>query len=513
MTRLFSLNTARLATVVLCLVCFVTVVPLMAQETGQIEPSGTPAMQPMPSSNIDFVRQRIRSLEDTALEAVAPLPEGETKELNAIVMYTHGKVQWRSGPDASWQGAAVDHEMKAGAMIRTGLKSALTLRVGLNATILIDSNSRVTLPNLLHNGDTLETAVKVTRGQADIKVNRVGLTNDFSVVTPTGALAVKGTGFGIRSDAYGTSIIGSRENMMNAIEVHYYATKLAYYLSGGAISSTNQANPTLAALLETAPPPSTNKAEEQDAADADTAAGEALSTTNPISQTIRIDLAIQQQDRNEEITGYIEEQFLEDLQALADAASQEEVEEIIEELEEEIEEDIEFEDDNTDDEDVYLDVWQLPGFGEFNDIPDMYKGEVAAAIYFDLVTDSTHENVPYPGSYLIPNLFEQKLLERLDYYDPTAINGTMDLIIAFGDNHGEEDASPEDLRLILTIVDTFCRSTFAGDDIKIQICRECYSQAMYEAFFDGPLEPNSYFDYLMQNYGDGQDGGGGEITP
>lgn len=512
MTRLFSLNTARLATVVLCLVCFVTVVPLMAQETGQIEPSGTPAMQPMPSSNIDFVRQRIRSLEDTALEAVAPLPEGETKELNAIVMYTHGKVQWRSGPDASWQGAAVDHEMKAGAMIRTGLKSALTLRVGLNATILVDSNSRVTLPNLLHNGDTLETAVKVTRGQADIKVNRVGLTNDFSVVTPTGALAVKGTGFGIRSDAYGTSIIGSRENMMNAIEVHYYATKLAYYLSGGAISSTDQANPTLAALLETAPPPSTNKAEEQDAADADTAAGEALSTTNPISQTIRIDLAIQQEDRNDEITSYIEEQFLEDLQALADATTQEEIEEIVEELEEEIEEDIEFEEDNTDDEDVYLDVWQLPGFGEFNDIPDMYKGEIAAAIYFDLVTEQTSE-VPYPGSREIPYLFENKLMERLDYYDPNAITGTMDLIVAFGDNHGEGDATPEDLRVVLTIVDTFCRSTFAGDDIKIQICRECYSQAMYEAFFDGPLEPNSYFEYLMENYDHGDQGGGGEIGP
>ena len=147
-----------------------------------------------------------------------------------------------------------DDTLPEGAMIRTGLKSSLTLRVGLNATVLIDSNARVTIPRIVHDGQQLETAVKVARGRADIQVNHVGLTNDFSVVTPSGALAVKGTGFACRYDEFnGTSIVGSRKNTINAIEVHYYATKLAYYLSGGAISSSTNENPTLAALIEAAP--------------------------------------------------------------------------------------------------------------------------------------------------------------------------------------------------------------------------------------------------------------------
>ena len=495
MTRMNPKDATRLATVIGCLTCTIAIVPLMAQDVEQTEASGTPVMLSAPATTTEFVRQRLQSLEQTALEAVEPLPEGETKELTAIVMHTHGKVQWRSGAEAAWQDAAVDDALQSGAMIRTGLKSALTLRVGLNATILVDSNSRITLPNLLHNGDTLETAVKVARGQADIKVNRVGLTNDFSVVTPTGALAVKGTGFGVRSDAYGTSIIGSRENMMNAIEVQYYASKLAYYLSGGAVSSTSRQNPTLAALIDTAPPPSTNKAEQQDVADAASGAGEAQASTNPITQTIRIDLAIQQQQQSSEVTTYIEEQFLEELEEVLD------------------------------EEEPYIDdILQLPGFGEFEAIPSIYQGEIAAAIYFDLVTDYNDTDVINPGIGSIPFLFQEKLLQQLDYENPAAIAETMDLIIAYGDSRDAGDygdygdygdlPGPDDLRSILAIVDNFCRETFAGNEVHIQICRECYGQAMYESFFDGPLEPNSYLQYLSENIGgpEGIEEGGGQIT-
>lgn len=478
MTRTNPNIANRLTTLLGCLLCCLVIVPLSAQEPGQIEASGAPSMQPAPATTTEYVRQRLQSLEETALEAVEPLPEGDTKELGAIVMYTHGKVQWRSGAEAAWKDAAVDDALQSGAMIRTGLKSALTLRVGLNATILVDSNSRITLPNMLHNGDTLETAVKVTRGQADIKVNRVGLTNDFSVVTPTGALAVKGTGFGVRSDAYGTSIVGSRENMMNAIEVQYYASKLAYYLSGGAISSSEQENPTLAALIETAPPPSTNKAEAQDAADADTPAGEAQSSTNPINQTIRIDLAIQQQAQAAAVRTYIEEQFIEDLE----------------------------------EEPYFEEIWELPGFALFDNIPDIYKGEIAAAIYFDLVVNPI-DSTANPGLYLIPQYFATNLLDQLGYVDSTgALATTMNQIVAYGDSRGDPNndynPTPDDLRAVLAIVDNFCRQTFAGNEVHIQICRECYSQAVFEAFFNGPNDPNSYLEYLSENLYDG-----GSISP
>ncbi len=65
----------------------------------------------------------------------------------------------------------------------------MLLRVGLNANILIDSGSRVSLPQMVHAGDVLRTAIQVNRGRADLQVGQVGLTNDFSVLTPSGALA------------------------------------------------------------------------------------------------------------------------------------------------------------------------------------------------------------------------------------------------------------------------------------------------------------------------------------
>ena len=132
--------------------------------------------------------------------------------------------------------------------------------------------------------------------------------------------------------------------MTNAIEVHYYASKLAFYLSGGAISSNDAQNPTLAALIESSPPPSTNKAEAQDTKDQQGSAGDAIASTNPISQTVRIDLAIQQENRNVEINTYIEEAFLEDLAALAEAEAeqnQQEIDDLYEEIQEEIEEEVE----------------------------------------------------------------------------------------------------------------------------------------------------------------------------
>ncbi|MEE3001783.1 MAG: FecR family protein, partial [Planctomycetota bacterium] len=360
-------------------------------------------------------------------------------------------------------------------MIRTGLKSSLTLRVGLNSSILIDSNARVSLPRIIQDGDQLQTAVKVERGRADVKVNHVGLTNDFSVVTPTGALAVKGTGFACRYDAFdGTSIVGAKTNTMNAIEVHYYASKLAYYLSGGAISSNKNENPTLAALIEAAPPPSSNKAEAQDSADQEGTAGGAVTNTDPISQTIRIDLAIQ---------------------------SQSQAQAIIEELEEEYEEEI------------LVDPLDLPGFEFFVQVGQLHEGNLkqgalAAAIYFDMV--GQNGDLSHPGQQLIQGAFQERLLNRLNYTGST--NSMVNQIIAYGNSQSENedyDGPPTSvhLRAMLTIVDNFCRNTFPGDQVKIRICRECFSDAVIYTFgIDLQNETaNAYLGHLLENL----EGGGG----
>ena len=187
----------------------------------------------------------------TATGPIDAIAEGTSRILEAVVLEVRGRCQWREDAEARWQKAAIDHRLKPGAMIRTGLNSHLAMRCGPNSTILVDSNSRVTVPALAQNGDTLSTIVQVERGRADFKVDRVGLTNDFSVVTPSGALSVRGTGMGVSYDGFnGASVFGARFNSINAIEMRYYGNKKIWSVSGGGSTSTRAKNPTMKAVAK-----------------------------------------------------------------------------------------------------------------------------------------------------------------------------------------------------------------------------------------------------------------------
>jgi hypothetical protein len=205
---------------------------------------------------VERMRDAAEQLGEAARARVEPLPEGETQPLRAVVMAVTGRSQWRSDAEAEWRNAQIDDVLEAGAMIRTGRRSSMTLRVGQNATVLVDRNSRVTLPQVLQDGDTLRTVVEVKRGRSDFKVDRVGLTNDFSVVTPSATLAVRGTGYAVLYGGLeGTQIDASRMNEMFAIEVQYFLSRYTYYLSRGAASSDTHENPAVNELFKTFGPP------------------------------------------------------------------------------------------------------------------------------------------------------------------------------------------------------------------------------------------------------------------
>jgi hypothetical protein len=60
-------------------------------------------------------------------------------------------------------------------------------------------------------------------------VDRIGLTNDFEVATPTATLAVRGTVFRITWDAVsGAKMVGVQGNKLRAIEVSYLEGIRAY---------------------------------------------------------------------------------------------------------------------------------------------------------------------------------------------------------------------------------------------------------------------------------------------
>jgi hypothetical protein len=457
------------------------------------------SLQPVPPSARQAVQARLAALKKIAMEAAKALPEGETRVLRAVIMELAGKVQWRQDATGGWKSAAKDDILKPGAMIRTGLHSWMMLRIGINANVLIDSGSRISLPQIVHAGDTLKTTVQVQRGRADVEVGHVGLTNDFSVLTPSGALAVRGTGLAVSHNALqGTQVFGARTNAMNAIAMKYYGSKVAHMMSGEAMSTQQAPDPAVAEAFETAGPAPLNANEAQDQQDAPDQTSQAVSNTNPINQAVRALLADQQEAINEEI---LEEEF-------GDPFIQDGF------------------------------AWYLGPNGVV--LPED-MGAVATGLYWDMKLQFVPSHVdPYnPNGHRIASVFEHDLFASTGFFDPERaqfIHGseeqgwyldvpwgtelptgdrplpeTYQAILEYGDVQwsGQPFTSADDLRTMLTFVNEFCITTFDGDGNKIEVCRQAFANAMNASIYNN-MQPPGYQPGLTP-YGQGlQDPYGGQ---
>jgi len=167
-----------------------------------------------------------------------PLKPGEVRILEAIVIDVRGVAQARrpvpakrdaAAPGPKWAKLAVNAVLQPGVVVRTGRKSSVTLRIGANATMLIDRQTRVKIPEIVQKGKVLRTRVSMAFGRADVRVDRIGLDNDFLVATPTATLAVRGTVFRIWWDIVnGFRALGVPGNKLRAIEVRYVNAVKAY---------------------------------------------------------------------------------------------------------------------------------------------------------------------------------------------------------------------------------------------------------------------------------------------
>jgi hypothetical protein len=191
----------------------------------------------------------------SASDATVAAGDAAAAPLSAKVIDVDGKVQWRPGPEAAWQPANVNDEIPAGSEVRTGLRSHAALRIGANATALIDAGTVFQLPTVVREGDVLRTTVAVKSGRADFKVDKVGLTNDFKVVTPSTTLAVRGTEFAVATGPLKqVEVVGARRNAINAIELKYALTNTTVQMSGASSSSSSVQQPAHAAMVSTAAP-------------------------------------------------------------------------------------------------------------------------------------------------------------------------------------------------------------------------------------------------------------------
>ncbi len=195
-------------------------------------------------------------------EAAKAAPEGD---LYGLFIDVKGKVKWRANAGQPWKDAAVDDRLPVGGELRTGLHgSRCALRVGLNATVLVDSGSVFSIPMTVKDGDQLRTLAGLKSGRADFKVENTGLGADFKVATPSSVLAVRGTGFSLSYGALkGPEVSGARTNAVRAIELRYALGSMPQFLSGQARSSLAIQNPVKHALLTAIGPPPLGSAQSE----------------------------------------------------------------------------------------------------------------------------------------------------------------------------------------------------------------------------------------------------------
>lgn len=203
-----------------------------------------------------------------AVEAIAPadvVPEvADAAPLVAMVLEVEGRAEVRIDAPSSaasatasvvglWQPIERGMQLPTGATIRTGARSGVTLRLGLNATVRVNSFARAQVSELARQtaGDaaTLRTTLLLERGDLDVRVDHVGdAANDFAIVTQAATLAVRGTNFSVGVDGLdGLRIQGAQTNSFRAIEVKYVEEEEATALSRGRLDDSWR-NPALAAL-------------------------------------------------------------------------------------------------------------------------------------------------------------------------------------------------------------------------------------------------------------------------
>ncbi|MCA9293094.1 MAG: FecR domain-containing protein [Phycisphaerales bacterium] len=187
--------------------------------------------------------------------------------LVAIVLDVQGRAEVRIDPQThedlsaqaapNWQPIERGMELPINATLRTGARSAVTLRLGLNATVRVNSFARARIGELAKQEQpgqaaTLRTTLMLERGDLDVRVDHVDdAANDFAIVTQAATLAVRGTNFSVGIDGIdGLRIQGAQTNSFRAIEVKYVADEQETALSRGRLDDAWR-NPALAALANT----------------------------------------------------------------------------------------------------------------------------------------------------------------------------------------------------------------------------------------------------------------------
>lgn len=137
-----------------------------------------------------------------AAAAPAPAAANEDAALRAVIVAIKGNVQIRQAEDQKWAPAKPGDVLGAGADIRTGLNSAVQLKIDPGHTVTIDRFSVVKLLTLAKNQGVIKTDVGMKYGRTRYDVEAAGATHDAKIHTPGTTLAIRGTSTGTQTDAF-----------------------------------------------------------------------------------------------------------------------------------------------------------------------------------------------------------------------------------------------------------------------------------------------------------------------
>ena len=117
---------------------------------------------------------------------------------DAQVMAVTGKAEVQKGSD--WVALAVGDKVPKGAVISTGFKSELLLKVN-SSNIKMGPLTRLTVEQLVQSSSANKTSLFIDSGKVNVEVNKTeGKREDFKVSSPIATASVRGTAFTLFAD-------------------------------------------------------------------------------------------------------------------------------------------------------------------------------------------------------------------------------------------------------------------------------------------------------------------------
>lgn len=145
-----------------------------------------------------------------AAEQPAASPDAVTA---GEIVNVQGKVEFKASKDAQWEKAEVGKKILPGGAIRTGLKSAIQIRIADTQLITIDRLAEISLEQAVREAGTNKTEMRLNYGRVKFDVNSTKFANNVVIKSDDATLAVKGTQGGMEvTGGHPTLSFGAPEN-------------------------------------------------------------------------------------------------------------------------------------------------------------------------------------------------------------------------------------------------------------------------------------------------------------